>query len=261
MTGNNAIICDKNGVKYAQINSRRVCFEQFGKGKDIVFLHGWGASRSAFLFVAKRLCFNYRVTVLDFAGFGDSQAPVEPYGVPEYADDVIKLLDICDIGHATFVGHSFGGRVATEIAVNCPSIVERLVLIDSAGIKPRRKPSYFVKVALHKMLRKLGKKGLKGSSDYAVLSDEMKKTFVNVVGYDQRKDICRISQPTAVFWGKNDKETPLYMYRYYLKHVKDAQGFLLDGGHFSYVDDFAKFMAILLAYLKETDKILSPEKS
>lgn len=230
-----------------------MCFEQFGKGKDIVFLHGWGASRSAFLFVAKRLCFNYRVTVLDFAGFGDSQTPSEPYSVKKYADDVVKLLDICGIKCATLVGHSFGGRVATEIAVHNSSLVERLVLIDSAGIKPRRKPAYYVKVALHKMLKKLGKKGLKGSSDYAVLSDEMKKTFVNVVGYDQRRDICKISQPTAVFWGKKDKETPLYMYRYYLKHVEGAQGFLLDGGHFSYVDDFAKFMAILLAYLKETD--------
>lgn len=253
MTRNNAIICDENGVKYALINSHRVCFEQFGKGKDIVFLHGWGASRSAFLFVAKRLCFNYRVTVLDFAGFGDSQTPSEPYTVPKYADDVLKLLDICGIERATLVGHSFGGRVATEIAVHSPSAVERLVLIDSAGIKPRRKPSYYIKVALHKILKKLVGKGLRGSSDYAVLSDEMKKTFINVVGYDQRKDICRISQLTAVFWGDKDKQTPLYMYRYYLKHVKQAEGFLLDGGHFSYVDDFAKFMAILLAYLKETD--------
>lgn len=253
MTQNTAIVCDENGVKYAQINSHRVCFEQFGKGKDIVFLHGWGASRSAFLFVAKRLCLNYRVTVLDFAGFGDSQTPSKPYSVKKYADDVVKLLDICDIERATLVGHSFGGRVATEIAVNNSNLVERLVLIDSAGIKPRRKPAYYVKVALHKMLKKLGKKGLKGSSDYAVLSDEMKKTFVNVVGYDQRKDICKILQPTALFWGKKDKETPLYMYRFFLKHVEGSQGFLLDGGHFSYVDDFAKFMAILLAYLKETD--------
>ena len=253
MTRNNAIICDENGVKYAQINAHRVCFEQFGKGKDIVFLHGWGASRSAFLFVAKRLCFNYRVTVLDFAGFGDSQTPSEPYTVPKYADDVLKLLNICGIERATLVGHSFGGRVATEIAVRCPSVVERLVLIDSAGIKPRRKPSYYIKIALHKILKKFFGKGLRGSSDYAVLSDEMKKTFINVVGYDQRNDICRISQPTAVFWGKKDKETPLYMYRYYLKHVKQSEGFLLDGGHFSYVDDYAKFMAILLAYLKETD--------
>ena len=253
MTQNTAIVCDENGVKYAQINSHRVCFEQFGKGKDIVFLHGWGASRSAFLFVAKRLCFNYRVTVLDFAGFGDSQTPNEPYSVKKYADDVVKLLDICGIECATLVGHSFGGRVATEIAVHNSSRVERIVLIDSAGIKPRRKPAYYVKVALHKILKKLGKKGLMGSSDYAVLPDKMKKTFVNVVGYDQRKDICKISQPTAVFWGKKDKETPLYMYRFYLKHVEGAQGFLLDGGHFSYVDDFAKFMAILLAYLKERD--------
>lgn len=253
MTQKNAIICEKNGIKIARINAHDVCFEQYGKGKDIVFLHGWGASRSAFLFVAKRLCFNYRVTVLDFAGFGDSQKPSEPYTVKKYADDVKKLLNACGIQKATLVGHSFGGRVAIELAANCPSIVERLVLIDSAGIKPRRKLAYYLKIALHKIIRKLGGSGLKGSKDYAALPDDMKKTFVNVVNYDQRGDICKISQPTLVFWGKKDKETPLYMYKYILRHVKNVEGFLLDGGHFSYVDDYAKFVQILLAYLAQTD--------
>lgn len=253
LTSNDNRICGESNVQYVSINSHRVCFEQFGKGKNIVFLHGWGASRTAFLFVAKRLCYKYRTTVVDFAGFGESEEPKEPYSVGKYADDINELLEYCGIENATFVGHSFGGRVAVELATRYADKVARLVLIDSAGIKPRRKPVYYIKIAMHKILKKLGKRGLKGSSDYAILSDNMKKTFVNVVNYDQRGDICKIKQPTAVFWGKQDKETPLYMYRYYLKHIDGAQGFLLDGGHFSYVDDFAKFIAILSAYLGGTD--------
>lgn len=253
MTGNLNVICEQNEAEYALINAHSVCYEQFGKGKDIVFLHGWGASRTAFLFVAKRLSVKYRTTILDFAGFGNSQEPDEPYTVSEYADDVVKLFAVCGIKEATLVGHSFGGRVAIEIASKYPHLVERLILIDSAGLKPRRKPSYYVKVAIHKILKKFGKTGLKGSSDYAILSDTMKKTFINVVNYDQRGALCNIDAPTVVFWGNKDKETPIYMYKYFLKNVKNVQGFLLDGGHFSYVDDYAKFIAILSAYLSRTD--------
>lgn len=238
---------------FAVINAHKVCFEQFGEGKDIVLMHGWGASRTAFLFVAKRLATRYRVTVLDFAGFGDSEEPSEAYDVEKYADDVVKLMQICRISSATFVGHSFGGRVAIYLASHYPDLVQRLVLVDSAGLKPKRKLSYYFKVAAHKILKKLGHKGLSGSSDYRLLSDNMKRTFVKVVNYYQNTDLKNIVAPTVVFWGKEDRETPLYMYRYFLKNIKGAQGFLLNGGHFAYAEDSVKFLAILSAFLQGTD--------
>lgn len=243
----------ENKGKFVSINAHKVYFEQFGEGKDIVLMHGWGASRKAFLFVAKRLSTRYRVTLFDFAGFGESEEPSEVYDVEKYADDVVKLMGFCSIKSATFVGHSFGGRVAIFIASHYSDMVERLVLVDSAGLKPRRKLSYYLKVFAHKLRKRLGLKGLKGSSDYRLLSDNMKRTFINVVNYYQNADLKKISVPTVVFWGKDDKETPLYMYKLFLKNIKGAQGFLLDGGHFAYAEDGAKFLAILSAYLQETD--------
>ncbi len=243
----------ENNTKYANINAHKMCFEQFGEGKDIVLLHGWGASRTAFLFVAKRLATRYRVTVFDFAGFGDSEEPSEVYDVAKYADDVVKLMDICAIKTATLVGHSFGGRVAIYIATHYPDKVQRFVLVDSAGLKPRRKISYYLKVSLHKVLKKLGLKGLSGSSDYSMLNPTMKRTFINVVNYYQDDDLRNIKVPTVVFWGNKDDETPLYMYRQFLKNIDGAQGFLLNGGHFAYAEDSAKFLAVLLAFLQGTD--------
>lgn len=226
---------------------------QFGKGKDIVFLHGWGASASAFLFVAKKVALDYRVTLLDFAGFGDSDEPNFAYDVGDYANDVLCLLDELNIKRCTLVGHSFGGRVAIELASKHKKVVERLVLVDSAGMKPRRKPSYYFRVILHKIRKKLGLKGLSGSKDYQVLSPLMRQTFVKVVNYYQDGLLKDIVCPTAVFWGKDDKETPIYMFKRIVKGIRGAQGFLLDGGHFAYVDDMNRFMLILLAFLKGTD--------
>ena len=121
--------------------------------------------------------------MLDFAGFGGSDEPSEVYSVAKYADDVLKLLAYLGIENGIFVGHSFGGRVCLELASGCPHIVRKLVLVDSAGIKPRRGIKYCVKVGLHKLLRKMGFKGLSGSSDFRALSPLMKETFKNVVKY------------------------------------------------------------------------------
>ena len=244
--------------KVAVVNGKKMSYFSVGNGKNtFVFLHGWGSDATAFFFAMKQLCAKYRVVALDFFGFGQSDFPPDYYDVAHYANDVAKLLERLKIENATFLGHSFGGRVAIELAVFYPQIVNRIVLIDSAGIKPRRKPSYYLKVLAHKILKKLGKSGLKGSSDYSLLSDDMKKVFVKVVNYDQKNLLEKIKCPCAVFWGKSDKETPLYMYKCFLKKIDGAQGFLLDGGHFAFVEDRYAFLLILAAYLAETDEGIS----
>ena len=138
-----------------------------------------------------------------------------------------------------------------EITAKFPDVACGLVLVDSAGLKPRRKPTYYVKITIHKLMKKLGMKGLKGSNDYRVLSLVMKETFKKVVSYDQSYLLKDIAVPTAIFWGKNDKDTPLYMAKKLSKNIKDSSLFLLDGGHYAYVDDFEKFVGILTAFISQ----------
>ena len=138
-----------------------------------------------------------------------------------------------------------------EISAKFPDAVKGLVLVDSAGLKPKRKPTYYVKIAVHKALRKLGFKGLKGSKDYQSLSSMMKETFKKVVQYDQTHLLDDIKVPTAIFWGEKDKDTPLYMAKKLTKGIKDSSLFLLDGGHYAYVDDLEKFVSILSAFIKQ----------
>ena len=138
-----------------------------------------------------------------------------------------------------------------EITAKFPDVACGLVLVDSAGLKPRRKPTYYVKITIHKLMKKLGMKGLKGSNDYRVLSLIMKETFKKVVSYDQSYLLKDISVPTAIFWGKKDKDTPLYMAKKLSKNIKDSSLFLLDGGHYAYVDDLEKFVSILTAFVQQ----------
>lgn len=214
-------------------------------------MHGWGGSASAFLFVAKRLG-GYKSIVVDFSGFGESAEPDKPYSVKDYANEVVAMLEEMGESRICVVGHSFGGRVAMEIASGRPDLVRALVLVDSAGLKPRRKPSYYIKIYLHKALVRLGFKGLKGSKDYRVLSPVMKETFKNVVSYDQSGLLSEIHCPTAIFWGGNDRETPPYMARKLKNGIGGSEIFWLNGGHFAYVDDADVFISILRAFLFET---------
>ncbi len=222
---------------------------QFGKGKDIVFLHGWGGSIASFLGCAKRLALKNRVTLVDFAGFGQTPEPKKPMSVSDYARDVIELMNKLSIASASFVGHSFGGRVAIEIASKHQILVEKLVLVSSAGIKPKRSILYYAKVFYHKMCKFFGLKGLAGSSDYQVLSPVMKESFKKIVNYNQRSQLSQIKSETAIFWGKSDKETKPYMAKIFKQNIANSELFWLRGGHFAYIDDFQKFVLILDAFL------------
>ena len=220
-------------------------------GKTIVFLHGWGANASAFLFVAKRLkSLGYTCILPDFAGFGKTPEPDFAYTVKDYANDVLALLKELGIKSAIFVCHSFGGRVGIELAAHHKAVVKKLVLVDSAGCRPKRRLKYWFRVILHKILKECGLKGLKGSSDYRMLSPVMKQTFKNVVNYFQDDDLLEIDSETAIFWGKDDKDTPAFMARKMAKRIKNSSLFWLDGGHFAYATDFEKFFAVLSAFLR-----------
>ena len=116
--------------------------------------------------------------------------------------------------------------------------VKGIVLLDSAGAKPRRGIKYFLKVLLYKIAKALKLRSLpKGSDDYQKLSGPMKKTFVNVVNEDSERDAASIKVPTILIWGSEDKETPLYMCHRLNRLIKESESLVIEGaGHFAYLE-------------------------
>ena len=186
-------------------------------------------------------------------GFGDTPHGDKPLTVCDYAQGVIKLLDNLNIDKVDVVGHSFGGRVAIYLSAVYPDRVNKLVLCDSAGLKPRRNLRYYFKVFIYKLRKFLGLNIEKyGSSDYKALSGVMKKTFVNVVNFDQKTQLSCIFCPTLIIWGGKDKTTPLYMAHKLNKKIKNSELFVIEkGGHFAYADNLDLFSVKLKAFLGE----------
>ena len=174
---------------------------------------------------------------MDLYGFGKTPHPSHPLTLSDYADGVRDLMTDLSVEDAVLIGHSFGGRVAMKVAAADPRVAG-LILLDSAGVKPRRGVKYYIKVAAYKIGKKLRIKRLpQGSGDYRRLSHVMKGTFINVVNESSEKDASAIAVPTLLLWGKNDKDTPMYMCRRLNKLIGGSECIVLEGcGHFAYLE-------------------------
>ena len=129
-------------------------FTVWGEGMPVVLLHGWGTSAESMATVAKALEDRFRVYALDLPGFGWTPSAATVWGTWEYASYVAAFMDRVNISVASLVGHSFGGRIALALAAKWPDRVKSLVLVASAGIRPRRGPLFRVKVGATKLAKR-----------------------------------------------------------------------------------------------------------
>lgn len=109
-----------------------------GQGRPIVFLHGMGSSRLAFLPLMERLPIKVPAFALDLPGFGASSLPRKRQALLDYVYAVHAFLWTLGIRRPILVGHSFGGMVAAETAIRYPDDVAGVLLAASAGFAPPR---------------------------------------------------------------------------------------------------------------------------
>jgi pyruvate dehydrogenase E2 component (dihydrolipoamide acetyltransferase) len=120
-----------------------------GAVPPLVFLHGLGGSGSTWQTVLADLAARHRVCALDLPGHGASDKPAPAtadYSVAGLARAVAQALDLLGLGQAALVGHSLGGAVAMQVALDRPAAVSRLVLVDSAGLGDEINPALLDRV-------------------------------------------------------------------------------------------------------------------
>lgn len=235
-----------------QLGSLTVSYSyHVGGGTPIVLLHGWGCDASIFNCVADYLIDkNHSVIGIDLPGFGQSAPPPAEFTVYDYADTVRRLMSHLDIHRAVIAGHSFGGRLGIILAATT-DIVEKLILIDAAGLKPRRGIRYRAKVAAYKFKKRLGLNTKNsGSADYRALSGDMKRVFVSVVNTHLGALVKRITCPTLIFFGALDRDTPLWMGKKLERNIADSALIVLkNAGHYSFLEQFSDFIVVFDAFI------------
>ena len=238
-----------------------------GSGSVVLFLHGWGSRFSAFQGPIERTSAYYRVLALDLPGFGESGEPPEAWGVDDYADFVLAFLAELQVEEAILVGHSFGGRIAVKLAARQerPLRIPKMVLVDSAGIRP----AFTLKKRLRSLIYKLGRGLLSmpflrerrpdllegwrtrwGSADYRDATPRMRECLVKVVNEDLTPCLPQIPCPTLLVWGEHDTATPVADARIMEKLIPDAGLVVLkNAGHYSFLDQSYAFGRILDSFL------------
>ena len=251
--------------KNIKINGLNFHYTVQGSGSPIVLMHGWGCNLTTLASIEKVAAESHTVYNVDFPGFGESEEPHEVWGVELYTQLIEKFIEAEGIENPILLGHSFGGRVG--ILYSSRNKVKKLILVDAAGVKPRRSLKYYFKVYTYKLGKKLmpliyGKKGAqerieqmrakRGSSDYNNASPMMRAILSKVVNEDLKHCMPKISAPTLLIWGENDTATPLHDAQIMEKLIPDAGLVSFPGcGHYSFLDNPIQFAAVLRSFIKE----------
>ncbi len=247
-------------MKVVTVNGLKISYNDEGAGKCILLLHGWGANKESLNPIYNALKGAFRVICPDLPGFGASDEPEKAWSAKDYSDFLLEFMRILDISPFAALGHSNGGRILIKASdVFSP---EKLILVDSAGIKKKHGPVYYIKVYSYKLGKKilklplLNKTGLyekfiknAGSDDYKNSSPVMRATMSNLLSEDLTHMLSGIKSETLLIWGSEDTATPIADGRKMEKLIKGSGLVEIKGGHFSYLDNPGKAIGAINYFL------------
>lgn len=252
-------------LKSINIDGMNVAYEVTGDGAPLILMHGWGCDHTTVASIAATASQTHTVYSLDLPGFGQSTEPSVPWRPADYADMLRKFVKAIGIERPSLAGHSYGGRVAIVYASRHPEEIDKLILIDAAGIKPRRSLKYYLKVYSFKAYKQwlrltLGRekaeqrineeRARRGSADYRAASPVMRATMSISINDDLRHLMPAIKAPTLLMWGELDTATPLRDARIMDKLIPDTGLVVFHGaGHFSFLDEPGRFAAVISSFL------------
>jgi pimeloyl-ACP methyl ester carboxylesterase len=268
-------------TKVGQINTR---FWALGdEGSTVLLIHGIGGSLEDWMLNANALARHNRVFAVDLVGSGHSDKPSVSYTFSYLAQFVNDFMEAENIDRACLIGHSLGGGVSLQFTIQFPDKVDKLVLVNSAGLGKEgsilfRLPALPI---LGELLTRPSRKGtanlLKACvHDPAVVTDELielayslavlpgaQNAFLSTVRSlgnfrGIRKDVLRsiadnlstITVPTLIFWGQQDRILPVAHAHVAENKIPDTQLHIFDPcGHCPQLERPEEFNSIVLKFL------------
>jgi len=226
------------------INGLKTNYQTFGEGKPFLILHGWGSNSSRWTEVAEKIAAKgFKVIVPDLPGFGESDALPIPWNTNKYIDWLERFVKELNLTEFYLLGHSFGGALASKMAVKHVQDVKELFLVSAACVRKKTKTKKFSAILAkiikifyfipyYAFFRKAVYKFIIRKSDYVYVEGIMKATYLNVVAEDLSFHLPFIRVPTIIIWGDKDESTPLQEGYFIEKQIKKAKIIVLPGaGH------------------------------
>ena len=183
------------------------------RGTPIVLIHGLGSSAETWAALMPLLSKECLVYAPDLPGFGRTPLAPEGTNIRTHVLYLERFLDMLGYPRVTLVGNSLGGWIATRFAVEHPGRVERLYLLNSAGLRRKNLPSPYVedRIAANRSLENMLGYSLpvpKFVLDALVRNSQTPAYAGFIRGYDPREELdsvlADVQVPTTIIWGERD---------------------------------------------------------
>lgn len=269
--------------KFADVNDVTLRYTDIGKGKPVVFIHSFAGNHQHWIFTVRALRRRFRAIMLDLPGYGESTKDAShSYSIEYFSQTVVAFLKKLGIKKAVLVGSSLGGHISLHMALHHPDVVEKLVLVDAAGLM--HIPS-LLRRAAKRVVRNLGPflflyrpgpamirlavdytfyfpNGKSQSMvddvdeffrsvDYHNWSKILYKTVYGVIDGSCVRELPGLSCPVLCVWGIQDRLLPLTGALRLKRAVPGAHIVLMRKcGHFPHLEQTAKFNGVLQSFLQ-----------
>jgi pimeloyl-ACP methyl ester carboxylesterase len=228
----------------ADVNGYRAHYLKAGVGPPVVLLHGGASDSRDWLYTMTALSPRYTLYAPDLLGFGQNERNSEGYYLSEFSHFILGFLDTLVLEKPVLVGHSFGGRVCLDMALQQPEKVGRLVLADAAGLG---KVSKFGTALLTGfwVVRKLFRIPQPYPKFLAREGDDPNWACVD--------ELPNLKIPTLIIWKHHDLYYPVYIARRAAELIPGARLVIVPGyGHAPHGRTNQEFNKHLLEFLDES---------
>jgi 2-hydroxy-6-oxo-6-(2'-aminophenyl)hexa-2,4-dienoate hydrolase len=246
------------------------------KAPPVVLMHGGGAGADAtgnWRHTIAHLARTHRVIAPDMVGFGQTAKP-EPFVYSQGARNqhLLDFFAALRLDRAALVGNSMGGATALGLAMTRPELVDRLVLMGSAGLNSEiteaLKPIVFydyTPAGMQKLIAALTGKRFKVSEELVQRRYEMsidpdtRRAYTATMAWIREQgglfyaedDIRRVHAPTLVVNGKEDLVVPMRNAYRFLELLPNSWGYFIPHcGHWAMLEAPADFVAATTSFLQ-----------
>ena len=261
-----------------EVDGIRIRLTEAGEGPALVLLHGLSATHVNWEHTISGFADRWRVIAPDLPGHGHSGKPDAPYTIDFYAGIVRSLGHALGIREAVVIGNSLGGQIAIEIALTYTAWTRALVLVAPAGGFPSavRAFSWAVSAAANqRMLRMTLPRALDlcfydrtipgcaerhrilaerlAGEDYPAFVRAVSRSLAGAIAAGGQP-IARLTQPTLLVWGRQDRVVALAGSRRILREVRHARLAVLDRcGHLPMLERPVEFNRLVADFLRTVD--------
>ncbi len=257
--------------KTVEVFGQPIHYYEAGQGPHVILLHGLGGEGSNWSANIWTLAQKYHVVALDQIGFGHSGKPLIEYRIETFVDFLRAFMAAQTMAKATLVGNSLGGWIAVDFAARHPEMVDKLVLVDAAGLRHQasdvgppvdlnpasvegmrrvlERIVYNQQFVTEELAARLFEQRLSRGDGYTI-----QRFLAGLASASQFEDekLGTIRAPTLVIWGRDDQLIRVSVGERFQKGIRGAQWVVFDQcGHVPQIEKAEEFNAAVLKFLAE----------